>query len=336
MQISSLFTRSLAKLARSDFNVDVDRPSRNLSLFFQFIIDESLIKVPFIDNDMYTFESHTGSRSKLDYFLVKQIVFNNSVQKVKSIDEGDNLSQHLPIYYETQVAMEHFRESNKRGIIDINWDKATSEQIQTYHTLVENHLGDISIEQLEFAHCNVMNCKEHDISIMQFLDRLSNILNHCAKSALPSKRIGGKTPCPGWGELVAEHRDKALFWHQVWVSAGRPVSGQLADLRRSTRRKYHWAVRKAKNQRDKLITSKTASSLSNKSFKVFWDEIKLLNKGAVNSVNVIDGAKGSKEIAQKFQNIYEGLYNSIDDKEITKLHINVQKVNIDLLCSRQL
>ncbi len=46
-----------------DFNVDFNRPSRNLSLMLQFISHESLTNVPFSNNDsnhISTFESGTG------------------------------------------------------------------------------------------------------------------------------------------------------------------------------------------------------------------------------------------------------------------------------------
>ena len=51
-----------------DFNVDFNRPSRNLALFSQFISQEELQRIP-IHNNMYTFESAIGSRSSLDCFF---------------------------------------------------------------------------------------------------------------------------------------------------------------------------------------------------------------------------------------------------------------------------
>ena len=35
---------------------------------------------------------------------------------------------------------------------------------------------------------------------------------------------------PGWTELVEPHRVKSLFWHDLWIDCGRPVSGVVADI----------------------------------------------------------------------------------------------------------
>ena len=35
---------------------------------------------------------------------------------------------------------------------------------------------------------------------------------------------------PGWREEVAPQRKASLFWHSVWLSAGRPNKGQLFEI----------------------------------------------------------------------------------------------------------
>ena len=114
-----------------------------------------------------------------------------------------------------------------------------------------------------------MNCTKHGAEFLDLLDVLSDVMIECAWLALPRRRLGHSHHRAGWSEMVTEHQERARFWHQVWVSAGRPARGQLADLRRATRRKYHGAVRKVKREQDNHVRDKTADSLSNESFTEF-------------------------------------------------------------------
>ena len=48
---------------------------------------------------------------------------------------------------------------------------------------------------------------------------------------------------------MAPLRDNSLFWHSVWISAGRP-NGDLHTFMAQSRNQYHYAVRRAKRQAD--------------------------------------------------------------------------------------
>ena len=54
-------------------------------------------------------------------------------------------------------------------------------------------------------------------------------------------------PIPGWKEIVSPSKQDSLFWHSVWLSAGRPRTGALYQVMCHARRKYHLAVRHCKN-----------------------------------------------------------------------------------------
>ena len=53
---------------------------------------------------------------------------------------------------------------------------------------------------------------------------------------------------PGWNEFVAPLKSDSLFWHSIWLSAGRPNSGTLFQVMSHARRKYHLAVRQTKRR----------------------------------------------------------------------------------------
>ena len=99
----------------------------------------------------------------------------------------------------------------------------------------------------------------------------------------------------------------------MWKDAGSPKYGELANVRRFARYKYHWAIKKVKKQNNKVILEKTANQLVTKSFRKFWQTIKSLNGNDNRIANVIDGKINDNEIANHFCDIYAKLYSSVND-----------------------
>ena len=66
-----------------------------------------------------------------------------------------------------------------------------------------------------------------------------------------SSSSGLATGCvPGCNEEVDPFRQDAKFWHAVWVSSGKPNTGDLHVAMARSRNLYHYAVRKARRQAD--------------------------------------------------------------------------------------
>ena len=63
---------------------------------------------------------------------------------------------------------------------------------------------------------------------------------------------------------MAEWRQRALFGHSIWKERGSPNDGAVADIRRYTRARYHYAVRYAKKQADVERAEKVAESVLHK------------------------------------------------------------------------
>ena len=53
-------------------------------------------------------------------------------------------------------------------------------------------------------------------------------------------------PVPGWKDQVKPEREQSLFWHWMWLEAGRPNSGYINDIMKRIRHQYHYAVRRCK------------------------------------------------------------------------------------------
>ena len=162
-----------------DFTVDMNRPSRNLPLFCQFIMQENLSNVQ-SHPECYTFESAIGSKSKIDYFLVSNDLYIPTILSA-TLDSGINLSQHsalcikLPI---SPVIINHKDVLKRKTILD--WRNSNEIHINNYKRLIDHHLQELSIQNYDFIKCNNKLCTIHDNEILSLLDKFSEILNKCA------------------------------------------------------------------------------------------------------------------------------------------------------------
>ena len=171
----------------------------------------------------------------------------------------------------------------------------------------------------------------HDNIIIEKVDEILEIMTVAAELTIPTKIVTNEPRgIPGWNEYVRPYKDRSIFCHELWVSAGKPPSGQLFNDRKFARYKYHWAIKQARKNKDNIILNKTAQQLTNKSFNEFYKTIKRL-KGNNNIIaTVIDNKCTEEEIADNFRSIYNNLYNSIQDDGLDSTK---QKVN-DLINTR--
>ena len=299
-----------------DFNVDFNRnESRNLGLLKQFL-EEELLKCVSLQcsNSEFTFENSTGSKSFIDHFVVSESL-NNC--KVNVSHDGSNLTEHNPITLETTCSSISI--PNKIFYRNrIQWVKATNEHICNYKNLLDHYLRQFFLNT-NFLECNDFNCTMHDDCILEKLEHIIDIIKFCANATIPNKRYSNRQGLVGWNDFVKPYKEKSIFWHDIWKTSGKPQTGQLAELRRFSRSRYRWAVRKAKRDTDRLILNETAQQLASKSFREFWKTMKKLKGTNKISSNVIDGECNSQNIANNFKDIYNDLFNSVEDKDFNKV-----------------
>ena len=87
------------------------------------------------------------------------------------------------------------------------------------------------------------------------------------KSQKKSKKI------PGWNEHVERHKQTSQFWHFIWKECGSPPQGEIAQIMRSTRSKYHYAIRYVKKNEEMLRKNAMAKSISENNSRDLWKEV---------------------------------------------------------------
>src|SRR5664279_1767228 len=176
------------------------------------------------------------------------------------------------------------------------------------------------------CHDNMCTDSGHTHDLNQYS---TDILECCTRAALECIPLtGGRVTksIPGWSELVQPSKDIALFWHNIWMSSGRPHTGIVANIRRTTRAKYHRAIRAAIRNERVIVAEKVADNMLLHKNKDFWSEIKKMRKRKAHIAASIDNIVNKEEIAEKFATSYKHLYSSVTSNE-AELNIMRQTMN---------
>ena len=144
--------------------------------------------------------------------------------------------------------------------------------------------------------------KLHDDIISAFID---------ASQVIPSKSKRNSKTIPGWDSSVSYKREIALFWRSIWRCMNCPIYGNVADIMRSTRAQYHYAIRRLKRNNESLHKSAMARAISDKKSRNWWSEVNKVRNKKFTFSNNIDDIQGDDNIAELFSEKYAILYNSV-------------------------
>ena len=169
------------------------------------------------------------------------------------------------------------------------------------------------------TNCRDVKCDdaEHCEKADEFICKVLACIEDAAAEALPVPRSPRTLPSqaklvPGWKEIVKPFRDKAFFWHQVWLSAGRPINTELHRIIKKTKNLYNFQYRKCKKAENLITKNKLLDACINGNGDIF-SEIKKLRKSKPVVATSMDGNKD--DIPGHFREIFSEIYNSANDKE---------------------
>ena len=74
--------------------------------------------------------------------------------------------------------------------------------------------------------------------------------------------------------FVRPVREKSIYWHNIWSTAGRPKTATLADIMRQTRAAYHYAIRRIKSEEDDIVKERFAATVTRERNRDFWTEVR--------------------------------------------------------------
>ena len=177
------------------------------------------------------------------------------VSHAQVIHLGDNLSNHDPIYLSVKInsTSNDLFEPPPEYDNNINkpvWSKASSENISNYRHELNSNLDKFVLTNGVI--CNDVTCTDpnHLADLDNFYAFLTDAVDSSVKNNIPMSNHANKprrgSVVPGWSEYVKPYREKAQFWHSIWVSLRRPRVGEVYNVMKHTRNLFHYAVRKVK------------------------------------------------------------------------------------------
>ena len=274
----------------------------------------------------YTYTNHTlGHQSSIDHFIISRNVFD-VLTDACIIFDPTNPSSHNVI----QLTFKCLDNELPLGYVELKseqvrkcaWDKATPVQIENYRQMLESDLSAIKLNS-SLINCNDITCKlpEHLHSID---DLCATIIDCCLETGYGSIPLiqNKNNSIPGWSEHAKLEKEQSLFWHWVWLEAGKPYNGILYEIMKRTRHKYHYTVRRIKKNKMNLQKEKLTEHLYDSN--VFWRSLKNINPVNKTLPNVVDNKNGSHEINKLFVQKYKTLYTSAPTNDTELNDINHQ------------
>ena len=235
-----------------DFNVDFQRWSVVSNYLQSFMNDLNIICAVQSQSIQFTYERDGGQvRSWPDHILTLRHL-SSTVSDVRCIHSASNFFDHVPLCFSYSIGSLPNTcptlglSSSSDHQDNIDWHMITVHDVDRYHQTVLSTLPVLSPELLE---CSNVTCVVHKAQIDSSYPRLLASLSTSAHVCFPARSKCSKV-VPGWNMHVRKFKDSAVFWNTVWVEAGCPSSGVVFDLRKRTKAKYKYAIRKVKRRKD--------------------------------------------------------------------------------------
>ena len=294
-----------------DWNTDISRFNNQTKTFLSFIREERLsLGLEYQHSDIpFTFNSGE-SVSTLDHFLVTENLFS-SINLYKSLLCPDDFSDHVPVMLNMNIDIEYHAETVRANTASTAWHRCTGDQLLTFKDELDSLLLMINIQH-EALTCSDFQCSIHKNAISMLHRQIVNVLLSCDNN-LPKTGDSSQTnnTVAGWNEYVKEHKDEAMFRHQIWLDSGRPPQGPIALMRRTTRARYHYAIRFVNKEKTRIKSNRMAEAMINNQDRVLWKEVKKMKQSSKSVPNIIDSVTGSENINRVFKNKFKDIYNSV-------------------------
>ena len=220
----------------------------------------------------------------------------------------------------------HPNHSHAQSSPSVNWFKVNQHHISSYC----NHLSS-SIPEFpnDILNCCDPDCTVHHVDLDSYCVQLINCIESSAVLCLPTQgHCLRYAPLSGWNRSAHTLKQSAQFWHKVWSDCGCPTSGVLFQIKKNSKRRFKYEVRRLCRRRNYIQRENLATAISYSNPQEFWKQVKKLSKpssGAMSSSSIIDGCNNDIEISNIFASKLESLLNSVPDTSRTNLQHQVKE-----------
>ena len=251
--------------------------------------------------------------STIDHFALSNKLMS-AVLEAGVIHSGENSSNHSAIYLKLSTGLlslhlEQLPSENKTC-----WSKASDEAKNNFKCMLRRKLNDIAHYQC--TSCQDISCQDncHIQGIENYTLDVLEAMEWAGHECLPITTTG-KSPkqykISGWNEHIRPFAEESKFWYQVWLSAGKPLEGDIYLNMKISKKQFKYAVRRLKRCQERVKNEKLLNSLVTSNGN-FFQELRKLRGYSRNITTRIDGQIGAENIANKFASKYKDIYNNVE------------------------
>ena len=307
-----------------DLNAHFQRSTRFTNMVRDFLSDiglyllweneEGLENIKNIDYTFMSTANGATAYSSIDHFACSRGVMA-IIQEAGVIHHGDNPSNHSVIYAKLNVGELNLDLESIKAPRRICWSKSSEQARVKFQSTLKEKLS--SLPGPMFTECSDIHCTNHLADIEEYTINILEAIEESAKGELASKgggaknKKGSKISIAGWTEFIKPYADESKFWHNIWISAGKPSEGALMDAMKQSKHQYKYAIRRLKKAGDSIQNDKFVSSILRGGVNIFSEIKKFRGKGSSCSSR-IDDEVGSKNISDHFARIYSNLFNKVE------------------------
>ena len=127
----------------------------------------------------------------------------------------EDFSDHVPISLNMNINIEYYSETVRANVPSTAWHRCTGNQLLNFKDELDSLLLSLNIQH-EALTCSDFNCTSHKNAIAILHTQLVDILLSCDNN-LPKTGVSSQThnTVAGWNEYVKEHKEEAMFRHQI-------------------------------------------------------------------------------------------------------------------------
>ena len=262
----------------------------------------------FLPSDTYTYHHKSLDQKKWsDHFIVSDSLITNTISNHAVIDDGDNLSDHLPIILNLAAEIHRSKPDQTKTEHDayLRWDKISDGKIQDYSQKLHDLVNLCPRLNLRSSCPNKCRCRDEacGVAIQKEYDFLVSCFQ-TADSCLPRFKPG--TEKDWWNERLTVLKNQSIDIHSLWKSEGRPRQGPINDERLRVRGSYQQAIRAAQRAPKQAAWDRLHSALSDSDTQTFWGTWRrLYNANKSPFAPVVNGCSSKTDIANVFMHNFK-------------------------------
>jgi len=261
----------------------------------------------------------TYANDQLDKFsFIDHCFASNTIRKcisnISILESGANLSDHRPIVVhlltpnrvsdcnlDTKDDCDHPERTPPR--FTWRWDKSVLTDYYEASRVELSHLPNYdpclcSSNCTNPEHCHAIDALYNDI--------VSALFNAASSTVV---RLPNNSLKPYWNDELDRLKESAILWHDIWMSMGKPKSGQVFNLKCSTHMKYKLAIRDSYLEFENEHNDDLLAHFLDKRTSEFWKSWNAKFRKNINKDISIDGCRDSNDIANKFADFFRGVYS---------------------------